>query len=65
MSVTDLNAARKWAKLPKETQQLLINNVFCSTCYVTTIVDYTLHDDTFGVLLKGKCKDCGNDVATG
>lgn len=27
------------------------------------IVKYTLHDDKFGVLLQGKCKKCGKDVA--
>lgn len=63
MAVTDFKAAQKWAKIPRNIQQLLINNVFCSTCGVTTIIDYTLHNDKFGVLLKGRCKKCGKDVA--
>jgi len=63
MSVTDFKAAQKWSKLPKNIQVLLVNNVFCSSCGVTTIVKYTLHDDKFGVLLRGKCKKCGKDVA--
>ena len=63
MSVIDFKAAQKWARVPKNVQELLINNVFCSTCKVTTITDYTLHDDKFGVLLKGKCKNCGGKVA--
>ena len=63
MSVIDLKATQKWAKVPKNVQQLLINNVFCSTCKVTTITEYTLQDDQFGVLLKGKCKTCGKKVA--
>jgi ribosomal protein S27AE len=63
MSITDFRAAQKWAKLPCEKQHLLINNVFCTACGVTTIVDYTMHDDKFGILLKGKCKKCGKDVA--
>jgi hypothetical protein len=63
MSVTDFEAARKWAKIPKNIQQQLVNNVFCSDCGVTTIVEYTMHNDRFGILLKGKCKQCGNDVA--
>ena len=62
MSVTDFEAVKKWAKISRHTQQLLLNNVLCSTCGVTTIVDYTLHKDKFGVLLKGKCKKCGSDV---
>jgi transcription elongation factor Elf1 len=63
MSVTDLSAAQKWAKLTKDNQQLLVRNVFCSVCGVTTIVKYTLHDNKYGILLKGKCKKCGRDVA--
>ncbi|WP_425804558.1 hypothetical protein ACHOLT_20445 [Desulfitobacterium sp. Sab5] len=63
MSIIDFRAAQKWAKLSRDTQQLLVNNVFCSACGMTTIVEYTLHDDDLGILLKGKCKKCGRDVA--
>lgn len=62
MTVIDFKAAQKWAKIPKNIQQELIKNVYCSNCMVTTIRDYTLHDDKFGVVLKGKCKNCGADV---
>jgi ribosomal protein S27AE len=63
LSVTDFNAAQKWARITKDKQQLLLNNVFCSVCGVTTIIKYTLHDNGYGVLLKGKCKKCGKEVA--
>lgn len=63
MSISDFQAAQKWAKLPRNTQQLLINNVFCFACGVTTIVKYSLNNDKHGILLKGKCKKCGKDVA--
>ncbi|WP_156644149.1 hypothetical protein [Lentibacillus sp. JNUCC-1] len=63
MSVTDIKAAQKWREIPKHIQRQLLDNVFCSKCYVTTIVDYTMHDDFHGILLKGKCKKCGKDVA--
>lgn len=63
MSVMDFKAAQKWAKLPRNIQKLLLENVFCSSCGVTTIVNYTLHDDKFGVLIKGKCKKCSKNVA--
>ena len=56
IAVTDIKAAKKWAKISPDIQQMLINNVFCSKCGVTTIVDYALHNDRFGVVLKGKCK---------
>jgi len=63
MSITNFRAAQKWSKISKNVRELLINNVFCSNCGVTTIVNYSLHDDKFGVLLQGKCKKCGKDVA--
>jgi hypothetical protein len=30
---------------------------------LTTIVDYTVEEDEFGLILKGKCKKCGEPVA--
>lgn len=63
MAVVDFKAAQKWNKIPKNVQEMLINNVFCISCKVTTVVDYTINDDKYGVLLKGKCKKCGKDVA--
>ena len=63
MAVVDFKAAKKWNKLSKDMQRLILDNVFCSTCGVTTIIDYSLHNDKFGVVLKGKCKNCGQDVA--
>lgn len=62
-AVSDMKALKKWAKVPSNIQQLLINNVFCSKCGVTTIVDYGIHNDRFGVVLKGFCKKCGGSVA--
>lgn len=61
--VTDIKAIKKWAKIPPVTQQMIISNAFCHKCGVTTIVDYALHNDRFGVVLKGKCKKCGGNVA--
>lgn len=63
MSIIDFNAMKKWNKLPKITQKLILENVFCSKCGVTTIVGYTMEDDEYGVLIKGKCKKCGKNVA--
>lgn len=63
MSVTDINAEKNWRGISKEIQYKLLSNVFCSNCYNTTIVDYTLHDHDQGILLKGKCKQCGGNVA--
>ncbi len=60
---TEFKALKKWSSIPEDYQQRLINNVFCSKCGVTTIVDYSITADKYGILLKGKCKTCGNDVA--
>lgn len=62
-NVIDIIAAKKWGKIPSDRQQLLINNVFCSKCGVTTIIDYSMHNDRYGILLKGRCKKCGKKVA--
>lgn len=63
MSVVDFKAAQKWFKIPKNIQEQLIDNAFCSACGLTTIVEYTLNNDKFGILLKGKCEKCGKSVA--
>ena len=63
MSVIDFKVAQKWNKTPENFQEQLANNVFCNSCKFTTIVNYTIHDDKFGVLLSGKCKKCGKEVA--
>jgi hypothetical protein len=30
---------------------------------LTTIVDYTVEEEEYGLILKGKCKKCGGPVA--
>ncbi|HEY5583555.1 MAG TPA: hypothetical protein VIK78_03585 [Ruminiclostridium sp.] len=63
MSVINFKAIQKWGKIPKNIKELLVNNVFCPGCGVTTIVEYSINVNKFGVLLEGKCKKCGNEVA--
>jgi len=60
--IIDMKAVEKWNKYSKDSQQKLINNVFCGKCFETTIVDYDIKDHKFGVLLEGKCEKCGGDV---
>lgn len=52
-----------WSKIPKHIQEKLLENVFCSICGTTAIVDYSMHDDNARILLKGKCKKCNKVVA--
>lgn len=63
MSVTDFKAAHKWNNIPKYMQERILNNVYCTACGETTIVDFSIYNDKFGIALKGKCKKCGKDVA--
>ncbi|TLS36019.1 hypothetical protein [Pseudalkalibacillus caeni] len=59
-----MDANKKWLSIPKETRSRLISNVFCSNCAdVTTIQGFTIEDNQFGIVLKGKCKKCGHEVA--
>ena len=62
-NITDFGALKKWSSIPEDYQQRLINNVFCSKCVVATIVDYSITAEKSGILLKGRCKICGKDVA--
>jgi uncharacterized protein YdhG (YjbR/CyaY superfamily) len=61
--ISDMKGLKKWAKITPDFQQRLIDNVFCSKCGVTTIVNYGIHNDRFGLVLKGSCKKCGGSVA--
>jgi len=63
MSKADFSALQKWSKIPKDIQRKILDNVFCSNCFVTTIVDYTMIDEKHGIVIKGKCKKCGKDIA--
>ena len=63
MFVSDITALQKWRRVPKNRQQQFLHNVFCPECYMTTIINYSLKDDDFGILLVGQCKTCGQDIA--
>ena len=60
----DLVAVQKWNKIPKEFQKKILDNVWCGKCSGScTIVDYTMTNEDYGVVLRGKCKTCGGMVA--
>lgn len=61
--VGDMAALKKWGRINKQDQKLLLSNVFCGNCGVTTIVNYSANDDKFGIVLCGECKQCGTKVA--
>jgi len=60
---TNMKALRKWNKLDEATQNMLLANVFCIVCLVTTAVDYEVVSIKEGILINGKCKKCGQYVA--
>ena len=62
-NIIDIIAARKWAKIPPDRQRKLVSNVYCTKCGITTIVDYSMYNRSYGIFLKGKCKNCGSTVA--
>ena len=64
MSVEDFNANKKWLKIPQNFRDRITNNVYCSHCKTTVkILQFTLTDDSLGVVLNGACPKCSNKVA--
>ncbi len=61
--VSDMKALKKWSKMPEDWKETLLNNVFCSNCKLTSIVDYAVVNDAHGIVLQGKCAKCGRSVA--
>lgn len=59
-----MDANKKWLVMPQDKKRMLLNNVWCGKCLkAVTIVKYTIEDNELGLVLKGKCKSCGNNVA--
>ena len=57
-------AAKLWAKLPKSEQQALLANVYCGSCKdVVTIVSFAGTVSKRNLILTGRCKTCGGEVA--
>ena len=50
-------------QVPEEFRSKILDNVFCSKCFNTTIVNYYFSARKDGVLISGKCKQCSKDVA--
>ena len=62
--VVSFSANKKWLAIPAAIRKELECNVWCSHCSdVVQIVDYVVKESPPGIVLKGKCKNCGKDVA--
>lgn len=59
-----MDANKKWLSIPKDIRNQITKNVFCGQCTdVVAIESFTIEDDPFGIVLKGKCQKCGQEVA--
>ena len=57
-------AYRIWNELSCDIKEKLLNNVFCGSCEdTTTIIDYVGKTSRNDLVLNGKCKKCGHEVA--
>ena len=64
MKKDNLEAVRIWNDIPKDIQEKIIENVWCGNEKTTVrITDYNILLDDFGIVLEGKCAECGNSVA--
>ncbi|MDI9333282.1 MAG: hypothetical protein QM533_02780 [Cytophagales bacterium] len=52
-----------WLGIPASTRAMLLENVYCRHCRVTTIVDFRGSVKRGYVVLEGQCGKCGADVA--
>ena len=58
-----MEANKKWLAIPENERKQLIANVFCRSCKdAVTITDFIIVDHPMGVMLEGKCKNCGSKV---
>jgi len=61
---TTPQAREIWEAIPKVYQTKISNNVYCGKCHkMITIVNFTGEAMQSSLVLKGKCKRCGYDVA--
>jgi len=62
--VISFTANKKWLAIPEEFRRQLERNVWCVSCSnVVQIQNYIVKDSHPGIVLEGKCKKCGSDVA--
>ncbi|MDK2808154.1 MAG: hypothetical protein PWP24_889 [Clostridiales bacterium] len=62
-TISDMIALKKWSSIPDDLKEALLSNVFCANCGVTSIFDYAIVRDKYGIVLQGKCAKCGDSVA--
>lgn len=54
---------KRWMDIPEKSRELIVTNCLCPKCSkVVRISDYTVHKDKLGLILRGKCSECGAGV---
>ncbi len=59
-----IKAFERWKKVSPQQKQKVLANVWCGKCMGgVRIIDYNYEIVGKGVVLKGKCENCGSPVA--
>ena len=54
----------QWKRIPENIKEKILSNVWCSNCREgVLVVDYKMESHEFGLVIRGKCCKCGNEVA--
>lgn len=62
--VISFSANKKWHSISLEIRKKLERNIWCPSCLdVIQIEKYVVKEFSGGIVLEGKCKKCGHDVA--
>jgi hypothetical protein len=63
-NLISFEAMKKWLGINEVTRNEFIRNVWCSKCRdVTTIQNFSIEMDKFGIVLEGFCLKCNQPVA--
>jgi hypothetical protein len=64
MSKAEKVALKKWENLPAKDKRKILENVYCKSCVSSVeMVKYKAVLEGVVVVLWGKCKMCGHEVA--
>lgn len=54
----------QWKRMPENIKQLILSNVWCSSCRKGVLVaDYQIKNHDLCLIISGKCSVCGSEVA--
>ena len=42
IQISDMKALKKWSQIPETVKEMLLHNVYCSSCGTTTIINYSI-----------------------